>query len=138
MFAKNMKKIMKEKGITGAELAKKTGFSKAAISQYLNNINTPSPERVEAIAETLGVTVEELNAVADDSPEIPNPQSIQPVTTITVKRAAKLLHKKQEYIQQGLQEGRPGFEFGSAVKTSTKWSYCIYAKKFTEITGIPV
>ncbi len=35
MVAQNMKRIMKEKGITNAALAEKTGYSKAAVSQYV-------------------------------------------------------------------------------------------------------
>lgn len=43
MFAKNLKRIMQEKGITAAELSRLTGYSKSAISQYLNgSINKPS------------------------------------------------------------------------------------------------
>lgn len=37
-------------------------------------------------------------------------------------KAATLLHKHESYVRKGLREGRPGFEYGSAVKTSGKWS----------------
>ena len=53
MFAENLKEIMTRKNISGAILARKTGYSKAAISQYVNGINVPSQERVEAIAAVL-------------------------------------------------------------------------------------
>ena len=36
MFAKNLKEIMTAKKISGARLARETGYSKAAISQYMN------------------------------------------------------------------------------------------------------
>lgn len=145
MFPKNLKRIMKEKGFTGAALAKAAGFSKAAVSQYINGVNAPSQERVEAMARVLGVSVDELVG-KDSPPERPMPPpygcAIHPVmpgkATMTCQEAAALLHKHQSYVRQGLREGRPGFEFGSAVKLSGKWSYCIYAKKFTEVTGIPV
>lgn len=133
MFAKNLKEIMTSKGVSGSMLARETGCSKAAISQYLNGINVPSPERVEAIAAALGVTVEELTT--DPAVKVPD---LAGKTTLTCKEAAALLHKHESYVRIGLQQGRPGFEFGSAVKTSGKWSYCIYANKFTEVTGIPV
>lgn len=142
MFSDNMKKLMRERGITGAALAKQTGFSKAAISQYINGINMPSAERMEAIAEALQCGVEELAGSAAEPMKTSCKCAVQPLYsnrgTITPKQAAALMHKHVDYVRQGLQEGRPGFEFGSAVKTSTKWSYCIYANKFTEITGIPV
>lgn len=143
MFAKNLKEIMTTKKISGARLARETGYSKAAISQYMNGINVPSPERIEAIAGVLGVSVEELTAVSVQGPTAPPCKcTIQPIfpqkTTLTCKEAATLLHKHESYVRKGLQQGRPGFEYGSAVKTSGKWSYCIYANKFTEVTGIPV
>lgn len=146
MFPKNLKRIMKEKGVTGAALAEAAGFSKAAVSQYINGLNAPSQERVETMARVLGVSVDDLVGLGS----VPGQQlmaspcrcAVQPAwpgkTTMTCQEAAALLHKHQSYIRQGLQEGRPGFEFGSAVKLSGKWSYCIYAKKFTEVTGIPV
>lgn len=135
MFAENLKKVMDQKGITSAALARKSGFSKGAVSQWRNGIYTPSHENMLVLAEVLQCGVEELTG--NVKPAEPTPGKTNKVT-LTVEEAAKLMHKRQTYVAQGLQEGRPGFEFGSAVKTSGKWSYCIYANKFTEITGIPV
>lgn len=135
MFAENLKKVMGLKGITSAALARKSGFSKGAVSQWRNGIYTPSHENMLVLAEALQCSVEELagNVKAAE----PTPGKTNKVT-MTVEEAAKLMHKRQTYVAQGLQEGRPGFEFGSAVKTSGKWSYFISVAKFTEITGIPV
>lgn len=140
MFAKNLKKVMEEKGISAAELSRLTGYSKSAISQYLSGaIAKPAWKKMEAIAVVLGVTVEELTVVpVQNSTVSPCKCTMQQKATLTCKEAAALLHKREDYIRLGLQQGRPGFEYGSAVKTSGKWSYCIYANKFTEITGIPV
>ncbi len=137
MFANNLKRIMKEKDITGMALASAAGFSKAAVSQYINGINIPSKERIEAIAEILGVTVDELIAVETDTKQQPRIQKyFGPKATLNCNEAAALLHKSADWIRTGLREGRPGFEYGAAVKTSGRWSYCIYANKFSEITGI--
>lgn len=135
MFAENLKKVMDQKGITSAALARKSGFSKGAISQWRNGIYTPSHENMLVLAEVLQCGVEELTG--NVKPAEPTPGKTNKVT-LTVEEAAKLMHKRQTYVAQGLQEGRPGFEFGSAVKTSGKWSYFISVAKFTEITGIPV
>lgn len=141
MFGKNLKRLMWEKHFTCTTLAEETGFSKSSISQYANGINIPPEGRIRILAEVLDVSVEEL---MDGEPQKPQKAVIPPVDmkitgyTLSVKQAAELMHKHTDYVRLGLQEGRPGFEFGSAVKTSTKWSYCIYAKKFTEVTGIPV
>lgn len=135
MFAENLKKVMDLKGITSAALARKSGFSKGAVSQWRNGIYTPSHENMLVLAEVLQCGVEELTG--NVKPAEPTPGKTNKVT-LTVEEAAKLMHKRQTYVAQGLQEGRPGFEFGSAVKTSGKWSYFISVAKFTEITGIPV
>lgn len=135
MFAENLKKVMDQKGITSAALARKSGFSKGAVSQWRNGIYTPSHENMLVLAEALQCGIEELTG--NVKPAEPTPGKTNKVT-LTVEEAAKLMHKRQTYVAQGLQEGRPGFEFGSAVKTSGKWSYFISVAKFTEITGIPV
>ena len=135
MFAENLKKVMDQKGITSAALARKSGFSKGAVSQWRNGIYTPSHENMLVLAEVLQCGVDELTG--NVKPAEPTPGKTNKVT-LTVEEAAKLMHKRQTYVAQGLQEGRPGFEFGSAVKTSGKWSYFISVAKFTEITGIPV
>ena len=135
MFAENLKKVMDQKGITSAALARKSGFSNGAVSQWRNGIYTPSHENMLVLAEVLQCGVEELTG--NVKPAEPTPGKTNKVT-LTVEEAAKLMHKRQSYVAQGLQEGRPGFEFGSAVKTSGKWSYFISVAKFTEITGIPV
>lgn len=126
---------MDQKGITSAALARKSGFSKGAVSQWRNGIYTPSHENMLVLAEVLQCGVEELTG--NVKPAEPTPGKTNKVT-LTVEEAAKLMHKRQTYVAQGLQEGRPGFEFGSAVKTSGKWSYFISVAKFTEITGIMV
>ena len=135
MFAENLKKVMDQKGITSAALARKSGFSKGAVSQWRNGIYTPSHENMLVLAEALQCDIEELTGNVKATEPIPGKTN---KVTLTVEEAAKLMHKRQTYVAQGLQEGRPGFEFGSAVKTSGKWSYFISVTKFTEITGIPV
>ena len=140
MFAENLKKAMEEKGINSATLVRLTGFSKGAVSQYVNGIITPSQQRREAIAAILGVDAQELEGMKDPDPYNPDPYAavLSGKATLTCQEAAALLHKRPDYIRLGLQQGRPGVEFGSAVKVSGKWSYCIYANKFAEVTGIPV
>lgn len=135
MFAENLKKITDQKGITSAALARKSGFSKGAISQWRNGIYTPSHENMLALAEALQCSIEELTGETKTAVLVPGTKKKD---TLTCKEAAALMHKRASYVMQGLQEGRPGFEFGSAVKTSGKWSYFISVAKFTEITGITI
>lgn len=140
MFGKNLKRIMEERGITGTALAQEIGCSKASISQYINGINLPSSGRLESLATALGVSMEEVVGVEEKPEPVRESEPLQLFgrQTLSCREAAKLMGKHENYVRQGLRERWPGFEFGSAVKTSTKWSYCIYANKFSEITGIPV
>ena len=55
---------------------------------------------------------------------------------LTVREAAKLMGKGEQFIRVGLQQGI--FPWGYAVKTSSQYTYFISAAKFTEHTGIPV
>ena len=49
---------------------------------------------------------------------------------ISVKDAAKLLNTSPQTVRIGLQRGL--FPFGTAVKTSSKYTYIIYKKKLAE------
>lgn len=52
---------------------------------------------------------------------------------MNVIEAAKQLNKSPDFVRVGLQLGR--LPFGTAVKTSTKWSYHISEKLFNEYIG---
>lgn len=53
---------------------------------------------------------------------------------ITIKEAAEMMGKSQQFIRIGLQKGI--FPFGHAVKMSTKWTYYISPHLFYEYIGI--
>jgi len=55
-IANNLKKILKEKGITQRELAEKSGLSTSAISDYVNGKNLVPPGKLQKIAESLNVS----------------------------------------------------------------------------------
>lgn len=52
---------------------------------------------------------------------------------ITVKQAAEIMGKCQQFIRVGLQRGL--LPFGTAVKVSTRWNYYISPKLFYEYVG---
>lgn len=141
MFEKNLKNRMKEAKLTAAELSRRTGISKAAISQYLSGINRPCGARASKLADVLGCTVIDLFSDAEPAA---SPTCCQPGRAVnvwnpqvlTTQQAAKLMHKSVKFVQQGLRDGV--FPFGYAVKTSDQWSYFISVAKFTEYTGIQV
>lgn len=52
---------------------------------------------------------------------------------LTVKQAAKILGKSQQFIRIGLQTGT--LPIGTAVKMSSKWTYHISKKQLEEYIG---
>lgn len=52
---------------------------------------------------------------------------------MNIQQAAKQLNKSEQFIRIGLQNER--LPFGTAVKTSSKWSYHISEKLFNEYIG---
>jgi len=138
MFNDNLKKIMKEKGYTVTKLSQLSGVGKSSISQYLSGKNAPSSERIGVLADALGCTVDDLAVVPEGEKTIQkqmNGEQVE-VFNVPVELAAKLMHKKNNFVYEGLRQGV--FPWGYAVKTSSEWSYFISSVKFTEYTGIPV
>lgn len=54
-------------------------------------------------------------------------------TSMTVKEAAQLLGKTEQFVRCGLQQER--LPFGSAVKMNKQWSYYISPEKVAELMG---
>jgi hypothetical protein len=56
--------------------------------------------------------------------------------SISVKQAAEIMGKHQQFIRIGLQ--RQLLPIGAAVKTSSKWTYYISPELFKQYTGMEV
>jgi hypothetical protein len=52
---------------------------------------------------------------------------------ISIKEAAEIMGKSQQFIRVGLQRGL--LPFGTAIKMSSKWTYYISPKQFNEYVG---
>lgn len=52
---------------------------------------------------------------------------------ISIKKAADMMGKSQQFVRVGLQRGL--LPFGTAVKLSSMWTYYISPQKFYEYTG---
>jgi transcriptional regulator with XRE-family HTH domain len=61
-----VKNALRKKGITLSELARRIGTDRSNIYHYLRGDYDPKIEKVEAIAETLGVSVAYLTGMTDD------------------------------------------------------------------------
>lgn len=55
---------------------------------------------------------------------------------LTVAEAAKLLNASEQYIRIGIRQQT--LKIGTAVRTSSKWTYVITKQKFEEVTGIKI
>ena len=59
-IGRNIRNLRKEKGLSQAELARKTGVSQKVISAYERNYRLPSSTFIPVVAETLGTTPDAL------------------------------------------------------------------------------
>ncbi len=54
--------------------------------------------------------------------------------SLSVKKAAEIMGKSQQFVRVGLQRGL--LPFGTAVKMSSMWTYYISPKQFCEYVGV--
>ncbi len=129
-FVERLKYAMEQADLKQSALSELTGISKAAISQYLSGKNTPSLERIKALADATGVTFYFLMGHgAAPLKEVP-----PSVKKISVKEAARCMGKSDQFVRIGLQRGL--LPFGNAVPgTGSKWIYYINPAKFREYVG---
>ena len=59
-FQKKLKEIMKSKQLTQMELAKLAHISQNTVSNWLNDLSSPTLKNLEALADSLNLTVGEL------------------------------------------------------------------------------
>lgn len=69
MIGNNIKKIMKEKGLTQAQLAKLANISQASLSDIINSKVQAKADTLSALASALEVSTEELGRRATALPE---------------------------------------------------------------------
>lgn len=129
-FAERLKYAMEQADMSQSALSEKAGASKAAISQYLSGKNTPSVNKIKALADATGVTFDFLMGHgAAPLKEVP-----PSVKKISVKEAARCMGKSDQFVRIGLQRGL--LPFGNAVPgTGSKWIYYINPTKFREYVG---
>lgn len=70
-FANSLKSLLEKRGITQRSLAKKLKTTEATVSRYISGNRTPNVETAVAIAEILGVSMDQL--VGYEPPAVPRP-----------------------------------------------------------------
>ncbi len=127
-FAERLKNAMEQTNVSQSDLSRRTGASKAAISQYLSGKNTPGPDRIKALADATGVSFDYLMGYGAA------PVAEPPIKKISVKEAARCMGKSDQFVRIGLQRGL--LPFGNAVPgTGNNWNYYINPAKFREYVG---
>lgn len=65
-FTMNLKKLMIEREMTAADIARKTGMTQATLSRYINGKRIPKINSVIKIAKALNVPIELLMKGVDE------------------------------------------------------------------------
>lgn len=65
-FAANLRRIMRDRGMTQAELGRMVGISQGNVSMYVTGKREPRATYILRIATALGVTTDELLGVRRD------------------------------------------------------------------------
>lgn len=65
-FTMNLKKLMIEREMTAADIARKTGMTQASLSRYINGKRIPKINSVIKIAKALNVPIELLVKGVDE------------------------------------------------------------------------
>lgn len=129
-FSTRLRKAMADKSISQAELSILTEIGKSSISQYMSGKNEPRETALSKIADAINCSIAFLKGEIEyDTPLIPTG-----LRNLSVKQAAELLDKSPQFVRVSLQQGVA--PYGFAVKTSSKWTYHISAKKLQEYIGV--
>lgn len=94
------------------------------------NISTNTKEIIEAFT---GMNIEEF--LEQTKKDLLN-QYQEDGNTLTVKEAAKIMGKSEQFVRVGLQ--RKLLPFGVAINMSNKYSYYISPKQFYTFVGYPI
>jgi repressor LexA len=79
-FARNLRRIASDKGVTQADIALATACSSATVSDWFNGKKYPRPNRMQRIADTLGVYISDL--IKSDN---------EPLSTLSTKKTGVLI-----------------------------------------------
>ena len=132
-FAKNLSRLLTEKGLEQKALAAGIGVSKVSVSNYVNGKATPSAAIQKRIAEFLGCTVADLNQGYDNTKgkiSLKNWQELLPedMLKVPVPLCAKIIGTGEQFLRMALRQGTA--PFGFAAETSPNhWEFHISRKQ---------
>ena len=108
---KTLKTLIDEKGIKASQLADMTAIPRNTMGYYLKGETTPKPERVQQIAEALGVSAETF--YTDNAAEIAAPLE---KLLLSVSEAAAMMGCSPQRIRQGIINNDWNPSIGSAIR----------------------
>ena len=112
MFNHNaLKKLLEEKNIRASQLADMASIPRNTVGYYLKGVTTPKKDRVQAIAEALGVSPELF--YTEDAAVLDAPYE---KLLLSVAEAAKMMGCSKQRIRQGIINGDWNPSIGSAIK----------------------
>lgn len=129
-FATNLKYAMDERKMTQTELAGLTGIGKSSISQYLSGKNIPKAVVIEKLADALETSADFLQGEAS----VCDAEAGTPMKNVSIKQAAELLGKGEQFVRISLQRGTAPFGFATKL-TGEKFSYHISPRKLNDYLG---
>ena len=131
-FANNLKAIMQEQKLNQTDLSNLTGIGKPSLSQYMSGTHLPYQNRINQIAQALGVPSWRLTTKDPEGKhEPPPPPSHQKVS---IEEAARRLGKSKQFVRIALQNGVA--PFGFAIKGSgDSYDYHISPKLLDDYLG---
>lgn len=130
-FAKRLRMALNQAQLKQSQLAEKIGAPRSAVSQYLDGMNEPKPERLERMAQALGCTEAFLRG---EEPAPEDPPEVLPVKNISTAAAARCMGKSNQFVRVGLQQG--ALPFGAAVRgAGSRYNYYISPAQFRDYVG---
>lgn len=95
-FADKLKEILNKNGLKAADLARSTGLSEAAISDYLKGKKEPRGRQSITIAKALNVSLDTLWETEYDNTNSNDPKTDAPDLSPTKKRLIAEIEKMSE------------------------------------------
>lgn len=76
--SRNLLAMIRASGLTVRQFAERLGVSAAAVYMWSDRSSAPQPSRIESMAEALGCTLDELQAVLSDPRPLGRPRKPRP------------------------------------------------------------
>ncbi len=80
--------LRKENGMTQLELAEKMGVTDKAVSKWERDLSCPDVNTIPKLAETFGISVDELMQVKTESKEASERKDLKPLINMIMKAVA--------------------------------------------------